>query len=393
MTFANKRLQGVKASASASISQHARSLAARGEDVIDLGLGEPDFDTPPHIVEAAHSAALSGETRYPPTAGTAALRAAIATKFARDNGLHFEQPDIIVSNGAKQVIYGALMATLEPGDEVLLVAPFFDSYAGIVTVTGGTPRVLPTEAADGFRLDPSRLADAITENTRWLILNSPSNPAGAVYGTEHYQAIAEVLEKHPRVLVLSDEIYEHILFDQRAFVSFAHACPALGDRCLTVNGVSKAYAMTGWRIGYGAGPAPLIKAMTTAQSQVSSGACAIAQAAAVAALDGPQDCVTQFCSAFERRRDRVVNAVSGISGMTLLPPAGAFYALINVDNLLGSRFEDDTAFVQWLLETVGIATVPGSVYGTPGHFRISTACDDRILDTALQRIATAVRSL
>ncbi len=393
MNFANSRLGSVKASASATISARAKAMAARGADVIDLGLGEPDFDTPPHIVAAAHRAALAGDTRYPPTGGTAALKAAVAQKFARDNNLDVTPDELIVSNGAKQVIFVALMATLEPGDEVLLTAPHFDSYASMINVMGGKPVVMPTTPDQAFILDPSVLAEHITERTRWLILNSPSNPAGAVYDAAHYRALADVLLQHPNVLVLSDEIYEHILFDNRSFTSFVQACPDLRSRCITVNGVSKAYAMTGWRIGYAAAPKALISAMVTVQSQVSSGACAVAQAAATEALNGPQDAVTAFRAAFERRRDLVVDAVAAIPGLSLVTPAGAFYALINIEPLLGDTHPDDAAFVQWLLDDVGIATVPGSVYGTPGHFRISTACDDTVLATAMHRIGHAVRSL
>ncbi len=393
MNFANSRLGSVKASASASISAHAKAMAANGADVIDLGLGEPDFDTPPNIVAAAHQAALAGDTRYPPTGGTVALKAAVAQKFARDNGLDVAPDELIVSNGAKQVIFVALMATLEPGDEVLLTAPHFDSYASMINVMGGKPVVMPTTPDQAFRLDPDVLDNHITERTRWLILNSPSNPAGAVYESTHYRAIADVLLKYPKVLVLSDEIYEHILFDNRSFTSFMQACPDLRPRCITVNGVSKAYAMTGWRIGYAAAPKALISAMVTVQSQVSSGACAVAQAAATEALNGPQDAVAAFRAAFERRRNLVVDAVATIPGLSLVTPAGAFYALINIEPLLGDAHPDDTAFVQWLLDEVGIATVPGSVYGTPGHFRISTACDDSVLANAMHRIGDAVRSL
>ncbi|MEM7376399.1 MAG: pyridoxal phosphate-dependent aminotransferase [Pseudomonadota bacterium] len=393
MHFATTRLAAVNASASATISAHAKSLAAGGVDVIDLGLGEPDFDTPPHIVESAHVAATAGDTRYPPTGGTAALKSAVARKFERDNHLTFEPHELIVSNGAKQVIFAALMATLEPGDEVLLTAPYFDSYASMIRVIGGTPVVMPTRPADGFRLDPAVLAAHITPRTRWLLLNSPSNPAGAVYEAVHYNALAEVVIEHPALLVMSDEIYEHILFDDLPYTSILQACPDLRPRTLTVNGVSKAYAMTGWRIGYGAAPTGLIDAMVTVQSQISSGACAIAQAAAAAALNGPQDAVQQFRAAFERRRNGVCDAVHGISGLSLVKPAGAFYALINVEALLGGRFADDVAFTQWLLDDVGIATVPGSAYGTPGHFRISTACADNTLANALKRIADALSAL
>ncbi len=369
-------------------------MAAEGQDVIDLGLGEPDFDTPPHIVEAAHEAALAGETRYPPTGGTAALKAAIQTKFAVDNGLSFAPNEIIVSNGAKQVIFNAFMATLEAGDEVILAAPCFDSYGNIISLLGGSARRVVCGPETGFRLTPEALEAAITPKTRWLLLNAPSNPAGALYDKAQMQALGQVLARHPRVLIMSDEIYEKIIFDGAAFTAFAAACPDLSDRILTANGVSKAYAMTGWRIGYGAGPAPLIAAMVTVQSQICSGACSVAQAAATAALAGPQVNIEAFRTAFERRRNLVVEAVANIPGLSLDAPGGAFYALIGCAPLIdGVRFKDDTAFVAYLLSEARIASVPGSVYGTPGFFRISTATNEDTLSGAMCRVGAAVRAL
>jgi len=377
------------------ISQHAKEMRAAGNDVLDLGLGEPNFDTPKHIIEYAHQAALHGQTRYPPTVGTDELKAAIQKKFHQDNALAFNSEQLIVSNGAKQVIFNALMATVQQGDEVLLVAPYFDSYRNIISLLGAQKRVAQTKPSDGFRLTPEGLAAGLTDKTRWLLLNSPSNPAGATYSRNDLIELGEVLERHPNVLVLSDEIYEHILFDGRNHNSLMHACPNLADRILTVNGVSKAYAMTGWRIGYGAGPAELIKAMVTVQSQISSGACSIAQAAAAAALNGPQNCVTEFCAAFEERRNLVVDAIEKIDGLELVTPNGAFYALINCDNMLGERtsLDNDTKFVEQLLKDALVAAVPGSVYEMPGHFRISTACDNERLKTALHRIATFSKKL
>lgn len=393
MDFATSRLKTVKPSASAAISTKAKAMAQAGEDVIDLGLGEPDFDTPAHIIEAAHQAALRGETRYPNTQGTAPLRAAVVEKFKRDNGLTFSPDEIIVSNGAKQVIFDAMMATLDPGAEVILCAPYFDSYRNIVAVIGGQPVTVPCRAEDGFILQPAALEAAITGKTRWVMLNSPSNPSGAVYGAKDFAALGEVLRRHPHVLILSDEIYEPILFDGQSFASFAAVCPDLADRVLTVNGVSKAYAMTGWRIGYGAGPKALIQAMTTVQSQISSGACSIAQAAALAALTGPQDCIATFREAYQRRRDLVMAHVAQIPGLSLRNPGGAFYALIDCSALLGGDIPDDIAFTAWLLREAGLATVPGSVYETPGFFRISTATDDATLTRAMIRLATAVAAL
>ena len=393
------RLAAVQPSASASVSAMAKEFAGVGRSIIDLGMGEPDFATPGHIVDAAHAAAIAGQTKYPPTQGTMALRAAVADKFERENGLAALPDQVIVSTGAKQVLFGALMATLEPGDEVLLIAPHFDSYRSITNLLGGVPVVIATRPEDGFRLSSEALEAAITARTRWLILNHPSNPAGAMYSEDQLRDLGEVLMRYPDVMVLSDEIYEHIVFDDRAFTSFAAACPDLMDRTLTVNGVSKAYAMTGWRIGYAAGPAELIEAMTTVQSQATSGASSISQAAALAALTGPQDSVTEFCTAFERRRDLVVHAVDQIKGLSLSPPGGAFYALMECRDLIGRRTPegvtliDDVGVAMFLLESVGVALVPGSAYAAPSFVRISTASADSVLAEAMERIASAIAQL
>lgn len=399
MSFAASRLAQVKPSASAWVSQAAKEAKARGEDVIDLGLGEPDFDTPDHIKEAAHQAALRGETKYPPTNGTLLLRQAVVDKLKRENDLDYALDEVIVSNGAKQVLFDAFMATLEPGDEVLLCAPYFGQYKDIVLILGGVPVPLECPAEAGFRLMPSQLAAAITPKTRWILLNQPSNPSGVVYTDDEIAALGAVLADHKRVLILSDEIYEHILFDSRIFRSFAALCPDLKDRTLTVNGVSKAYAMTGWRIGYGAGPQGLIAAMTKVQSQISSGACSVAQAAAAAALNGPQDDVRRFCAAFERRRNLVVARVAQIPGLTLDAPGGAFYGLIGCAGLIGARtpngdaLKTDTDVTAYLLRAAGVAAVPGSAYDLSPFFRISTAAAEDVLSTAMDRIAAAVADL
>jgi len=400
MTYAAARLATVKPSVSAAVSQAAKAAKAAGRDVIDLGLGEPDFDTPAHIIEAAHQAALAGDTRYPPTQGTLAARQAVSAKFARENGLDYAaETDVIVSNGAKQVIFDALMATLEPGDEVVLCAPYFGQYKDMVLILGGVPVTVKAKAEDGFCLTPKALADAITPKTRWIILNSPSNPAGATYDDAALRGLGAVLRDHPRVLILSDEIYEHILFDGRNFLSFAAACPDLKDRTLTVNGVSKAYAMTGWRIGYAGGPAPLIAAMTKVQSQISSGPCTIAQAAAVAALNGPQDDVRRFNAAFEARRNLVVDRIAQIEGLTLDAPGGAFYAYIGCADFIGARTPDgkviagDIDFAAYLLDAAGIAAVPGSAYELSPYFRLSTATSAEVLDKAMTRLAEATSKL
>lgn len=399
MRFAASRLDPVKPSASAWVSQAAKEAKARGEDVIDLGLGEPDFDTPAHIVEAAHQAALRGETRYPPTQGTLEMRQAVVDKLQRENDLAYALDEVIVSNGAKQVLFNAMMATLEPGDEVLMCAPYFGQYKDIVLILGGQAVALECPADNGFRLTPEQLDAAITPKTRWIMLNLPSNPAGAVYSDADLRALGAVLDKHPNVLILSDEIYEHILFDGRQFLSFAAANPQLKDRTLTVNGVSKAYAMTGWRIGYGAGPKPLIAAMTKVQSQICSGACAIAQAAAAAALNGPQDAVRAFCQAFEERRDLVVQRIAQIDGLTLDPPGGAFYGLIGCAALIGAKtpegdvLNDDAEITAYILRDAGIAAVPGSAYELSPFFRISTAASLDVLGHAMDRLAASVAKL
>lgn len=399
MSYVATRLAAVKPSASMAASMAAKALRAKGFDVIDLGLGEPDFPTPPHVAEAAHKAALAGETLYTAAAGTPALRAAVAEKFRRENGLDYSADEIVVANGAKQIIFNALMATLNDGDEAILPAPYFVSYPEMVKLLGGVP-VTPVCGADtGFRLTPAQLEAAITPRTKWLFLNMPGNPSGACYSEADLQALGAVLAKHPQVLILSDEIYEHIIFDNRAFVSFGKACPDLRDRTLIVNGVAKAYAMTGWRVGYAAGPAPLLKAMNTVQSQSVTSVAAPMQAAALAALTGPQDCIPEFSQAFERRRNLVVAGIATIPGLTLPPPEGAFYAYIGCAGLIGKITPEgkvlatDTDVSDYLLNHAHVGSVPGTAYGVSPFFRISTATSDVVLTEAIARIARAVANL
>ena len=399
MSYVASRLSAVKPSASMAASLAAKALRAKGVDVIDLGLGEPDFPTPRHIIDAAHEAALRGETLYTAAGGTPALRQAVADKFRRENGLDYSADEIVVANGAKQIIFNALMATLDEGDEAVLPAPYFVSYPEMVKLLGGVP-VTPVCGADsGFRLTPAALEAAITPRTKWLFLNMPGNPSGAVYGMDELKALGAVLARHPQVLILSDEIYEHILFDGRTFVSFGQACPELRDRTLIVNGVAKAYAMTGWRVGYAAGPAPLVKAMNTVQSQSCTSVAAPMQAAALAALSGPQECVAEFRAAFQRRRDLVVAGVAAIPGLTLPPPEGAFYAYIGCAGLIGKRtpegaiLTNDTEVVAYLLNAGHVSSVPGAAYGVSPYFRISTATADAVLVEALSRIGNAVAAL
>ena len=399
MTMLAKRMSVVKPSPSMAVSQAAKALAAQGVEVADLGLGEPDFNTPDHIIAAAHTAATEGNTRYTATGGAPATKQAVIEKFRRENGLEFSADEVVVANGAKQIIFNALMATLEEGDEVILAAPYFVSYPDMALMLGGKPVVVECSRTDGFKLTPEALQAVITPKSKWLILNMPGNPSGAVYSEAELQALGAVLAGHPNLLILSDEIYEHILFDGLEFVSFGKACPGLRERTLIVNGVSKAYAMTGWRIGYGAGPAELIKGMTTVQSQSTTNACSIAQAATVAALTGPQDEVARFREAFERRRDLVVEGINSIDGLELDAPQGAFYAYIDCAGIMGKTtpygvvLEDDAQVTQYLLDEARVAAVPGSAYGLSPFFRLSTATSDDVLSAAINRIADAVAKL
>lgn len=399
MSYIANRLAAVKPSASMAVSQAAKDLAATGIDVIDLGLGEPDFAAPDHVTEAAFLAARNERMLYTASLGTVELRKAIAAKFKRENGLEYALDEIAVANGAKQIIFNALMATVNPGDEAILPAPYFVSYPEMVKLFDGIPVTPACPAEAGFRLTPAVLEASITPRTRWLFLNMPGNPSGAVYSREELRALGDVLAKHPQVLVLSDEIYEHIIFDGRDFVSFASACPELRDRSLIVNGVSKAYAMTGWRVGYAAGPKGLIKAMATIQSQSCTSVSQPAQIATTAALTGPQDCVAAFRAAFERRRDLVVKGIASIQGLTLDPPEGAFYAYIGCSDLIGAATPggevliDDVAVAKYLLEEAHVAAVPGAAYGLSPFFRISTATSESVLTDAIDRIATAIARL
>jgi len=399
MNHIASRLSAVRSSASMAASLAAKALMAKGVDVIDLSLGEPDFPTPAHIVDAAYQAAKRGETLYTAPAGTPALREAIAQKFKRENNLTFGLNQIAVANGGKQIIFNALMATIDEGDEVILSAPYFVSYPEMVRLVGGIPVSVPCPAEAGFLLTPQALEAAITPRTKWLFLNSPNNPSGAVYSAEQLAALGAVLDRHPQVLVLSDEIYEHILFDGRRFTSFGQACPQLSDRSLIVNGMSKSYSMTGWRVGYAAGPAWLIAPMCTIQSQSCTSVCSISQAASVAALNGPQDHIGEFRTAFERRRDVVVRGIRDIAALSLAPPGGAFYGFIGCDRLISARtpsgttLDDDAAVSRYLLEEGHISTVPGAAYGLSPFVRISTATSEALLTEAVHRIAAAVSRL
>jgi len=371
---------------------------AAGAKVISLSAGEPDFDTPAHVRAAAIAAIEAGHTRYTQVAGMRPLREAVTAKFRDENGLDVGWQDTIVCTGGKQVIYNALAATLNVGDEVIVPAPYWVSYPEIVQLAGATSVVVPCGEASGFKLTPKALADAITPRTRWLIINSPSNPTGAVYSRTELLAMAEVLLAHPHVLVLSDDIYEHLIFDSARFHTMAQAEPRLASRTLTMNGVSKAYAMTGWRIGFGTGPRWLLDAMEKLQSQQTSGACSISQHAALAALTGPQQFVADTCAVFEHRRNAMVSALNAVPGLRCSTPGGAFYAFASCGDLIGRTSaggtclatDEDVALA--LLDEAGVAVVHGSAFGLGPYLRIAYALDDRALEQSCAEIARFCRA-
>jgi aspartate aminotransferase len=399
MGFLSDALSRIKPSATIVVTQKARDLKAQGRDVISLSVGEPDFDTPDNIKEAAKRAIDRGETKYTPVSGIVPLREAIACKFKRENGLDYKPSQTIVGTGGKQVIYNALLATLNPGDEVIIPTPYWVSYPEMVGLCGGTPVFVDTTIENNFKLQPEPLDRAITPKTKWLILNSPSNPSGAAYTRSEMKAITDVLMRHPHVWVLTDDMYEHLTYGDFEFVTPAQIEPGLYDRTLTMNGVSKAYAMTGWRIGYAAGPEHLVKAMDFVQGQQTSGACSIAQWAAVEALDGSQDHLPRFRAAFEDRRDLVVSMLNQAKGIRCPMPEGAFYVYPSCADAIGrtsptgKRIETDEDFVSELLETEGVAAVHGSAFGLGPNFRISYATSNTLLEDACHRIQRFCASL
>lgn len=394
-----QRVTRISASPSAMASQRARELKAQGEDVIALSSGEPDFQTPGHVIEAAHRAMLAGQTKYTTMSGTAELKAAIVEKFRRENDLDYQPSEIMVSTGAKQVIFNALMATVEKGDEVIIPTPFWIAYEQIVELANGTARLVPCAAERGFKLDAEELERHITPATKWLILNSPSNPSGAVYTQEDLRALADVLLAHPNVWVLTDDIYEHILFDERKSTTIAAVEPRLKARTVVVNGVSKTYAMTGFRIGFCGGPENLMAEMLKMQSQATSGPSSVSQAAALAALTGPQDFVGQCAAAFQERRDLVVSMLNQAKGLSCRSPEGAFYVYPNCGELMGRTtpggkvIENDRDLVMHLMDDYGVATVHGAAYGLSPHFRISIAASVDDLTRACERIQRATAAL
>ena len=384
-------MAAVKPSPTGAVLALATELRAAGRDLISLGAGEPDFDTPAHIRAAAIEAINRGETRYTPIDGTAELKAAIQRKFVRDNQLDYPASQIVVTSGAKQALFNLCLALLGPGDEAIIPAPYWVSYPEMVRLAGAEPVVIEAGIGEHFRITAEQLEAAITERTRLLILNSPSNPTGASYSRMELESLGAVLERHPNVAVVSDDIYEHIHWAEEPFTSFATACPALLDRTVTTNGVSKAYAMTGWRIGYAAGPQELISAMKTVQSQSTSNPCSVSQAAAVAALDGDQGCVAEMAEAYRKRHDFVVEALNDVPGVACRPGEGTFYAFPRVAEALGALgMEDDISFVEYLLNEADVACVPGSAFGAPGYVRLSFACSMDELENAIGRIKRAV---
>ena len=392
MTFLSATLDRVKPSPTIAVTQLAAELKAQGRDVIGLGAGEPDFPTPEHIREAAKRAIDEGKTKYTAVDGIPELKRAISAKFKRDNGLDYAPAEVTVGTGGKQVLYNALMATLNPGDEVIIPAPYWVSYPDMVKLAGGEPVVVETTLEDGFRMTPEALEAAITPRSKWLIFNSPSNPTGAGYDRAALTALMEVVERHPHVWVLTDDMYEHIAFPGFEFVTPVQVAPGLRDRTLTVNGVSKAYAMTGWRIGYAGGPERLIAAMRKIQSQSTSNPCSVSQWAAVAALEGPQDYIATSGEAFLRRRDLVVAGLNACPGLDCPTPEGAFYVYPSCAGLIGKTskggavLSDDEAVARALLEEEGVAVVFGSAFGLSPFFRISYATSDEVLTEAIARI-------
>jgi aspartate aminotransferase len=394
MSIISNSLKRIKPSPTIAVTQKARELRAAGKDVIGLGAGEPDFDTPDNVKRAAIKAIKDGDTKYTAVDGTPVLKKAIINKFKRENNLTYTADQITVGTGGKQVLYNAFMATLNKGDEVIIPAPFWVSYPDMVLLAGGKPKIVKCSEADGFKLTPISLKKAITKNTKWLILNSPSNPTGAGYTKKEINDLAKVLINHKNVHILSDDIYEHISYDNFKFYTIAQVSE-LKDRTLTMNGVSKSYAMTGWRIGYAAGPKDIIKAIGKIQSQSTSNPSSISQAAAVEALNGNQSFIKKRSKAFKERRNFVVKSLNAINGISCLTPNGAFYVFPSCKGLLNKKtgLKTDTDFVQKLLEKSNVAVVQGSAFGLDGYFRISYATSMQNLKKAMERIRSFCESL
>ena len=399
MSLVADRLGRIKPSPTIAVTNKAKELKAAGRDVIGLGAGEPDFDTPDYIKNAAKTAMDNGETKYTAVDGTPALKDAIIEKFKRENDLEYARDQISVGTGGKQILYNALMASVNPGDEVVIPAPFWVSYPDMVLLAEGTPVIVDATAANNFKMQPADLEAAITPKTKWLIFNSPSNPTGAAYTREEIQALADVLVKHPHVYIMTDDMYEHLVYDGFEYTTFAQVEPKLYDRTLTVNGVSKAFSMTGWRIGYAGGPKELIKAMSKIQSQSTSNPCSISQAAAAAAISGDTSFMDEWREAFKDRRDTVVKMLNDADGIECINPEGAFYVYPSCAGCIGKttpdgkKIESDEDFVTYLLETEGVACVQGAAFGLSPHFRISYATDKDSLVEACTRIQKACAAL
>ncbi len=399
MSVLASHLSTIKPSPTVAVTTKANELKAAGRDVIGLGAGEPDFDTPDFIKKAAVEAIHQGKTKYTAPAGTTELREAISRKFKRENGLDYAADQITVGCGGKQILYNALVATLDPGDEVIIPTPYWVSYPDMVLLGHGTPVFVPTSLKSGFKMKPENLEAAITRKTKWLMLNSPSNPSGAAYTEAELRSLTEVLVRHPHVWVMTDDIYEHIVYDDFNFTTIAQVEPALYERTLTINGVSKAYSMTGWRVGYAGGPVELIKAMNMIQSQSTTHTSSISQAAAVAALNGSQDFLGDWVKAFQERRDLIVSMLNQSSGLSCPTPEGAFYVYPSCSGLIGKKtpegttIENDTDVVTYLLEAQGVAVVQGVAFGLEPHFRISYATATGALEEAGQRIQKACAAL
>ncbi|WP_339631226.1 pyridoxal phosphate-dependent aminotransferase [uncultured Sneathiella sp.] len=399
MSIVAQSLGRIKPSVTIAVTTKAAELKLAGRDIIGLGAGEPDFDTPDNIKEAAIRAISEGKTKYTAVDGILELKQAICAKFKRDNDLDYEPSQVTVGTGGKQIIYNALIATLNPGDEVLIPAPYWVSYPDMVLLGGGEPVFVPTSAENRFKMQPADLEAAITPKTKWLIFNSPSNPSGAGYSHDELKALTDVLIRHPDVWILTDDMYEHLVYGDFKFVTPAQVEPALYDRTLTMNGVSKSYAMTGWRIGYGAGPIELIKAMAKVQSQSTSNPCSISQYAAVEALNGPQDFIAERAKVFEERRDLVVGMLNQANGLSCLVPEGAFYVYPSCAGCIGKKtpegkvIESDFDFISELLESEGVAVVHGEAFGLSPHFRVSYATSTEALTEACERIQRFCASL
>lgn len=397
--FLSPAIERMKPSATMAMTQRAGEMKRAGIDVIGLSAGEPDFPTPPHVIEAAREAMREGKTRYTDIDGTAELKQAIVDKFARENGLDYSSRQISVGAGGKQVLFNAMIATLRPGDEVVIPAPYWVSYPDIARFADASPVIVKTDAQTGYKMSADQLADAIGPKTRWVVLNSPSNPTGAAYSADELSALGAVLREHPDILILSDDIYEHIWFADGPFATIAATCPDLQERTLTLNGVSKGYAMTGWRIGYAAGPEVLIRAMSKIQSQSTTNPCTISQWAAVEALNGPQDYIRDSRAAFQRRRDLVVGMLNACPGIDCPMPEGAFYVYPSIRDLIGKTsatgvlISDDEAFATALLDETGVAVVFGAAFGLSPAFRISYATSDARLTDACTRIQTFCNGL